>query len=94
VAVCLPNSRLVRVLAAGLERPLAIAGVTPGSGSNCRSGEEVFARYSTSVPLILDGGHLPGDRQPTVLDLTIAPPVVRQEGSITREMLSPWLQQV
>lgn len=91
VAVRLPDSRVVRVLAAGLGRPLAVTSANLSGHPNCQTAEAVFHQIGTRLPLILDGGRTPGDRASTVLDLTTTPPRILREGPITREMLSPWL---
>lgn len=91
VAVRLPDSRVVRVLAAGLGRPLAVTSANLSGHANCRNAEEVFQQLGASLPLILDGGTTPGEQASTVLDLTVSPPRLLREGPVTREMLAPWL---
>ncbi|MDQ4076198.1 MAG: L-threonylcarbamoyladenylate synthase [Chloroflexota bacterium] len=91
VAVRLPDSRVVRVLAEGLGRPLAVTSANLSGQDNCRTAEAVFAAIGTRLPLILDGGATPGEQPSTVLDLTTSPPRILREGPVTREMLSPWL---
>ncbi|MBA3532437.1 MAG: threonylcarbamoyl-AMP synthase [Ardenticatenales bacterium] len=91
VAVRLPDNRVVRVLAAGLDRPLAVSSANLSGYENCRTSNDVFAQIGTRLPLILDGGTTPGDQPSTILDLTFSPPRILREGPVTREMLSPWL---
>ncbi len=91
VAVRLPDHRVVRVLAAGLNRPLAVTSANLSGERDCRTADEVFAQLGTRLPLVLDDGTTPGDRPSTILDLTGDAPRVLREGAVTREQLSPWL---
>lgn len=91
VAVRLPDSRVVRVLAAGLTRPLAVTSANLSGQPDCRTAQEVQEQIGSHLPLILDGGPIPGAQASTVLDLTLAPPRILREGPVTREMLAPWL---
>lgn len=91
VAVRLPDSRVVRVLAAGLGRPLAVSSANLSGEAECRTPEQVFAQLGTRLPLLLDGGPTPGEQASTVLDLTVTPPRILRAGPISEEMLSPWL---
>jgi L-threonylcarbamoyladenylate synthase len=92
VAVRLPDSRVVRVLAAGLTRPLAVTSANFSGQPNCRDAQEVLEQIGSDLPLILDGGPTPGELASTVLDLTVSPPRILREGPVTREMLAPWLK--
>lgn len=91
VAVRLPDHRVVRVLAAGLDRPLAVSSANLSGQANCQHANEVVEQLGTHLPLILDGGPTPGEAPSTILDLTSSPPRILREGPVTREMLSPWL---
>ena len=91
VAVRLPDHRVVRILCAMLNRPLAVSSANLSGHNECRTAEEVFQQMGTRIPLILDGGMTPGGQASTVLDLTTTPPRILREGPVTREMLSPWM---
>ncbi len=91
VAVRLPDSRVVRVLAAGLDRPLAVTSANLSGHDNCRTAEQVFQQIGTRIPLLLDGGPTPGEQASTILDLTSSSPRLLRDGPVTREQLSPWL---
>lgn len=91
VAVRLADHRVVRVLAAGLGRPLAVSSANLSGMPNCQSAESVLSQIGSRLPLILDGGNTPGEQASTILDLTASPPRILRDGPVTREMLSPWL---
>lgn len=91
VAVRVPDSRIVRVLAAGLGRPLAVSSANRSGAPAATTAAEVNRQLGERIPLILDDGPTPGAVASTVLDLTTSPPRLLRPGPVTREMLSPWL---
>lgn len=56
----------------------------------CRTAEEVLHALDGQVDLILDGGETPGGLGSTVLDVTVAPPLILREGMVASETLEPF----
>ena len=82
--------------------PTQVAGVAgvaiTGTSANvtgeppCEKPEEVFKTLGSQVDIILDGGKTAGGRGSTVLDVTVAPPVILREGMVSRKLLTPFFQ--
>ena len=56
----------------------------------CDNPEEVLKALGSQVDIILDGGKTAGGKSSTVLDVTVAPPVILREGMVTRQALTPF----
>jgi L-threonylcarbamoyladenylate synthase len=76
----------------------SVAGVAiTGTSANvtgeppCESPEDVIEALGSQVDIILDGGKTAGGRGSTVLDVTVAPPVILREGMVPRKLLMPFL---
>lgn len=54
--------------------------------------EKVFEVLGSQVDIILDGGKTAGGKGSTVLDVTVAPPVILREGMVSRKLLMPFFQ--
>jgi L-threonylcarbamoyladenylate synthase len=57
----------------------------------CESPEEVLNALGNQIDIILDGGRTAGGKGSTVLDVTVAPPVILREGMVSRRVLMPFL---
>jgi len=57
----------------------------------CESPEEVLKALGSQIDIILDGGKTAGGKGSTILDVTVAPPVILREGMVSRRVLMPFL---
>jgi len=80
-------TELAKVLGAPITGTSANRSGQPG----CSTAEEVMEAVGEDIDLILDGGKTTGGKGSTVLDVTVAPPVILREGMVTRQALTPFL---
>jgi L-threonylcarbamoyladenylate synthase len=57
-----------------------------------RDPEKVLEVLGSQVDIILDGGKTAGGKGSTVLDVTVAPPVILREGMVSRKLFMPFFQ--
>jgi L-threonylcarbamoyladenylate synthase len=88
VAVRVPEQDLVRRLCRQMGAPLAATSANRHGQPAPVTADEVEAKLTASIPLLLDGGRCPGGMASTVLDLTVAPAVILRSGPITRVQLA------
>jgi L-threonylcarbamoyladenylate synthase len=67
--------------------PLAVTSANLSDRPSTISAEEVLAQLGSRIPLILDGGRVPGGLPSTVVDCTGADLVVLRAGPLTEEQL-------
>ncbi len=67
--------------------PLAVTSANLSGHPAASTAEEVLEQLSGRIPLILDGGRLPGGTASTVLDCTRAEPTVLRAGPLTLDDL-------
>jgi len=86
VGVRVPDHPVARALLR-LSGPLAVTSANlSGQASPCTA-EEVLAQLGGRIALILDGGRTPGGRPSTVVDCTVAEPLILRAGPITRQAI-------
>jgi L-threonylcarbamoyladenylate synthase len=67
--------------------PLAVTSANLSDAPSAASAEEVLAQLGGRIPLILDGGRVPGGLPSTVVDCTVDELVILRSGPITEEQL-------
>lgn len=72
--------------------PLAVTSANLSGQENTNTAQEVVEQLNNRVHLILDGGRTPGGVPSTVVDCTVAEPVVLREGPVTFEDLKRVLE--
>lgn len=88
VAVRVPDHALVREICSRLGAPLAATSANIHGWPDPLTASAAFGSLGGRIPLILDGGTSPGGMPSTLLDLTVAPPVILRAGPITAEQLA------
>jgi L-threonylcarbamoyladenylate synthase len=67
--------------------PLAVTSANLSGQANTNTAQEVFDQLNGRIHLILDGGRTPGGVPSTVVDCTVAEPVILRQGPLTLEDL-------
>jgi L-threonylcarbamoyladenylate synthase len=88
VAVRVPDHDWVRELCRRLGAPLAATSANLHGKPSPITAEQVRDSFDGLVPLIIDGGTCQGGVASTVLDLTVAPPLIVRPGPVTAEQLA------
>ena len=88
VAVRMPENRVARELIRAAGVPVAAPSANVSGRPSPTRAEHVLRDLEGRVDMILDGGATSIGIESTVLDMTVAPPVILRPGWITRELLS------
>ncbi len=91
VAVRIPGHPVARQLLADAQRLIAAPSANRSGEVSPTSAAHVAASLPDIDALILDGGPCPVGIESTVVDLTALTPIILRPGSITLEMLRPYL---
>jgi L-threonylcarbamoyladenylate synthase len=75
--------RVASVLVERLGTPITAPSANRSGGPPPVTAGEVLGALDAQIDMVLDGGHTAGGPASTVLDLTIAPPLVRRQGAVT-----------
>jgi L-threonylcarbamoyladenylate synthase len=86
VAVRIPAHDVALQLIAALGVPLAATSANLSGQPEAVTAEEVRDALGERVRLILDGGRCPGGVASTVVDVTVAPPLIRRRGALANEV--------
>jgi len=87
VAVRIPAHPVPVALAEGLGTPIVGTSANLSGKPSALTADEVYSQLGDKIDLVIDGGHCPGGRESTVVDVTGEAPVVLREGAISREEL-------
>ncbi|MFC1847215.1 L-threonylcarbamoyladenylate synthase [Chloroflexota bacterium] len=87
IAVRIPAHPVPIALSKGLGTPIVGTSANLSGRPSPLTADEVHSQLGSKVDLIIDGGHCPGGKESTVVDLTGETPVVLREGAISREEL-------
>jgi L-threonylcarbamoyladenylate synthase len=93
VAVRVPNHPLVREMCYCLEAPLAATSANRHGEPAPVSADAAELALRGRIPLLLDGGRCPGGMASTIVDLSVAPPVIRRLGPVTADQLVAFVSQ-
>jgi len=91
VAVRLPGHPVPRALATALGVPVVGTSANLTGMPSALTAGEVEDQLSDRVDIIIDGGHVIGGVESTVLDLTGAMPRILREGAVSRAELSAFI---
>jgi L-threonylcarbamoyladenylate synthase len=87
VAVRIPDHPVPVALIRGLGAPIVGTSANLSGRPSPLSAEDVYNQLSGKTDMIIDGGHCPGGRESTIVDVTGDTPVILREGAISREEL-------
>lgn len=91
VTVRVPNHPLCLQLVVEFGRPLAVTTANRVGQPVPTTALEAAQQLRGRIPLILDGGPSPADQPSTIIDLSVTPPYLLQEGCFTLEALQQFL---
>ena len=87
IAFRIPDHPIPLALIEGLESPVIGTSANLSGQPSSLTADEVYSQLGDKIDLIIDGGHCPGSRESTVVDVTGEIPVVLREGIIPAAML-------
>ncbi len=87
IGIRVPDNKVILGLAKMTKLPLTSTSANISGWPSPLTAEEVFSQLGNKVDLIIDGGHCPGGKESTVVDVTGETPVILREGAISREEL-------
>jgi L-threonylcarbamoyladenylate synthase len=87
VAVRVPDHPVTQALLAALAGPLAATSANLSGRPAPDTAQGVIDQLEGRIRLILDGGTCPGGVASTVVDLTVSPPRVLRQGSISEQQI-------
>jgi L-threonylcarbamoyladenylate synthase len=88
VGVRVPDLPLTQAILASCDFPVAVTSANLADQSPATAVAELPEALRQRVALIVDAGRCPGQRASTVLDVSVAPPVVLREGPVTAEQIA------
>lgn len=94
IAVRVPAHPVPVALANGLGAPIVGTSANLSGQPSAFTAGEVCAYFGSRVDMVIDGGHVPGGRESTIVDVSGRMPVILREGAISREELEsvcPWI---
>ncbi len=83
VAVRIPAHPVPIALIEGLGAPILGTSANLSGRPSALTAGEVHAQFGDRVDVVIDGGHCPGGRESTIVDVTGEVPVVLREGAVT-----------
>ncbi len=93
IGIRLPGSELTRKLIEGVGFPITGTSANISGDGNSKSAQEVLDAFGSRIDLILDGGEAPaGERESTILDTTLSPPLIIREGVVARTEIESILE--
>ena len=87
IALRVPAHPVPVALVSGLGMPLVGTSANLSGWPSALTAGEVRAQFGDKVDLTIDGGHVPGGQESTIVDVTGEIPVVVREGAVTRAEL-------
>ena len=82
VAVRIPAHPVPVALVEGLGAPISGTSANLSGKPSALTAGEVYSQFGDKIDLVIDGGHCPGGRESTIVDVTGEVPVVLREGAI------------
>ena len=83
VGVRMPDNEIALSLIRELGNPIAATSANPSGGVSATSAEQVRELLKDRVDFIIDGGHTEIGVASTVVDLSVSPPSVLRQGTVT-----------
>ncbi len=83
VAIRIPGESAALHLVRDLKFPITATSANPSSMSPADSADKVIDYYDDKIDLIVDAGKSAGGKPSTIIDVTVSPPNVLREGSVS-----------
>jgi L-threonylcarbamoyladenylate synthase len=87
-----PGNEQVRKLLAGIDYPITATSANISGSANATSAEEVEKTLGSQIDLIIDGGPAVSAKESTVLDVTLSPPLIVRDGTMSKTEIETALE--
>ncbi len=88
-----PGNDLTLKLIEGVGFPITGTSANISGADNTKSAQEALDCFGSSIDLIVDGGPAPeGERESTILDTTLSPPLIIREGVVGKSEIESILE--
>ena len=87
-----PGKPQVLQFLAGVGFPLTATSANISGSKNAVTAKEVEETLGSKIDLIVDGGTAPGEKESTVLDVTLSPPLIVREDAVSKEEIETVLE--
>lgn len=88
----IPGNVITRHLLEKIGHPLTGTSANISGDENLSTAQDVNHALGPQISAIVDGGKCPGEKESTVIDPTVSPPVIIREGAISREQIEAVLE--
>jgi L-threonylcarbamoyladenylate synthase len=86
VAVRIPGASAALDLAQALKIPITATSANPSGRAPAETSEKVISYFGDKVDLVINAGKTPGGRPSTIVDVSVTPPGILRQGSISLDM--------
>ena len=86
VAVRIPGESVALDLARALRLPITATSANPSGKPPAQYPDAVIDYFRGKIDLVIDGGKTPGGRPSTIVDVTVTPPEILRQGSISPDL--------
>lgn len=83
IAIRIPGESVAYHMVKKLKLPITATSANPSSLPPANDAESVIRYFEEKVDLVIDAGKAPGGKPSTIVDVTVFPPNVLREGSIS-----------
>lgn len=87
VAVRIPGKSAALDLAMALKLPVTATSANPSGKPPAEDPYAVISYFGEKIDMIVDTGKAPGGRPSTIVDVTVTPPEILREGSVSLEFI-------
>jgi L-threonylcarbamoyladenylate synthase len=91
IGIRLTSHPIAREISKGLGEPVTATSANLSGAPECSSAAEVLSQLQGRIDGVVDGGHTPGGKGSTIVDVTIYPPKVLREGMIPSSLIQDTL---
>ena len=84
IGIRVSSHPVARLIAERLAGPLTATSANLSGGQECSTAGEVLRVFGDRLDAIIDGGTTTGGLGSTILDVTVAPPLILREGVVSR----------
>ncbi|GBD97321.1 MAG TPA: threonylcarbamoyl-AMP synthase [Nitrospirae bacterium] len=92
VAVRIPGESAALDLARALKLPITATSVNPSGKPPAEDPDAVIGYFGEEIDLVIDAGKAPGGRPSTIVDVTVTPPEILREGSVSLNLIENQLK--
>lgn len=87
VAIRIPGNSFALYLARASNSPITATSANPSGRLPAQKPNEIIDYFGANIDLVIDQGETPGGKPSTIIDVTVTPPRVLREGSISLDQI-------